>query len=101
MRCASSRSTPGTLTFSRACSGRNLVWAFSGEGGDIDVATKGGYGTAGDVLSGVTIACSGAGLFQTYRFVAEQDLRDGRLVDFLALHLTRTRPAPARRQPAR
>lgn len=80
------------IQFEMPSSGRNLVWAFSGEAGDVDVVTKGAYGTAGDVLSGVTLARSGAGLFQTYRFVVEQDLRDGRLVEVLADHGGRSRP---------
>jgi DNA-binding transcriptional LysR family regulator len=80
------------IQFEMPSSGRNLVWVFSEEAGDVDVVTKGAYGTAGDVLSGVTLARSGAGLFQTYRFVVEQDLRDGRLVEVLASHGGRSRP---------
>ena len=39
--------------------------------------------TGGDVLGGAPLARSGAGLFQTYRFVVESDLRDGTLVEVL------------------
>jgi DNA-binding transcriptional LysR family regulator len=71
------------IQFELPSSGRNIPWTFDDGAGESDVVTKGGYGTSGDVLSGVTLARSGAGLFQTYRFIVEQDLRDGRLVEVL------------------
>ncbi|MGU7780074.1 LysR family transcriptional regulator [Burkholderia sp. PU8-34] len=80
------------IQFELASSGRNLLWAFQDANGELDVATQGGYGTSGDVLSGVTLARSGAGLFQTYRFIVDQDLRDGRLVEVLADRGGRSRP---------
>jgi DNA-binding transcriptional LysR family regulator len=54
--------------------------------------THSGYGTSGDVLAGVTLARHGAGLFQTYRFVVEEDLREGRLVEVLGDCGHSTRP---------
>ncbi|WP_020201082.1 LysR family transcriptional regulator [Cupriavidus sp. WS] len=83
---------PGTLDalqahdciqFELPSSGRRIPWLFMEDGELAEVTTRGGYGCSDDVLGGVTLARSGAGLFQTYRFVAEQDLRDGRLVELL------------------
>jgi len=64
-------------------SGRNLIWKFGGSTGPVDIATIGGYRTSGDALAGVTLARSGAGLFQTYRFIVERDLASGALVEVL------------------
>ncbi|WP_052776967.1 LysR family transcriptional regulator [Burkholderia pseudomallei] len=71
------------IQFERPSTGRRNAWAFMQEGRSIEVMTHGIYITGGDVLGGVTLARSGAGLFQTYRFVVENDLRDGRLVEVL------------------
>ena len=45
-----------------------------------------------DVLGGVTLAKHGAGLFQTYRFIVEQELADGTLVEVLQACGGRSRP---------
>jgi DNA-binding transcriptional LysR family regulator len=63
-------------------SGRNVPWQFMHEGEGVEL-TPGGYGVSGDVLAGVTLARHGAGVFQTYRFVVEQDLADGALKELL------------------
>ena len=74
-------------------SGRHLAWTFDGNASeDGDVITSGSYGTSGDALAGVTLARAGAGLFQTYRFVVADDLREGRLVEVLREEGGRTRP---------
>jgi len=62
------------------------------EGEAVDIVTDGAYGTGEDVLGGVTLARAGAGLFQTYRFVVEDDLREGRLAEVLPQHGGSTRP---------
>jgi DNA-binding transcriptional LysR family regulator len=80
------------IQFELPSSGRNLAWTFADASGEIDVATTGDYGTSGDALAGTTLARSGAGLFQTYRFVVEEDLREGRLVEVLPQHGGRSRP---------
>jgi len=80
------------IQFELPSSGRNLAWTFASDAGEIDVATHGGYGTSGDALAGITLARSGAGLFQTYRFIVEEDLREGRLVEVLPDSGRRTRP---------
>lgn len=72
------------IQFERPSSGRNIAWTFVDASGESDLVTQGSYGTSGDVLAGVTLARSGAGLFQTYRFIVEEDLREGRLVEVLS-----------------
>lgn len=80
------------IQFELPSSGRNLAWTFANDTGEIDVATQGSYGTSGDALAGITLARSGAGLFQTYRFIVEEDLREGRLVEVLPENGRSTRP---------
>ncbi|MFL9911031.1 LysR family transcriptional regulator [Paraburkholderia sp. RL17-337-BIB-A] len=71
------------IQFDLPSSGRKIPWLFK-SGGDVqEHFTEGGYSSAGDVLGGVTLARNGAGLFQTYRFVVEQDLETGGLVEVL------------------
>jgi DNA-binding transcriptional LysR family regulator len=72
------------IQFDLPRTGRRIPWTLRDNGGFVDLNTDGGYSSGGDVLSGVTLARHGAGLFQTYRFVVEQDLRDGNLVEVMA-----------------
>ncbi|MDF3884041.1 LysR family transcriptional regulator [Cupriavidus basilensis] len=80
------------IQFDIPSSGRRLAWTFSHEGKHIDVTTTGSYGCSEDVLGGATLARAGAGLFQTYRFVVESDLREGNLVEVLPEYGGATRP---------
>lgn len=80
------------IQFDRPSSGRRIPWTFQVAGETVDIVTDGAYGTGEDVLGGVTLARAGAGLFQTYRFVVEDDLREGRLTEVLQQHGGSTRP---------
>lgn len=80
------------IQFERPSSGRRIPWTFRQDGEDIDVMTTGSIATSEDALGGATLARAGAGLFQTYRFVVEQDLRDGTLVQVLQEFGGSTRP---------
>lgn len=80
------------IQFERPSSGRRIPWTFRVDGEDLDVVTTGSYATSEDALGGATLARAGAGLFQTYRFVVEQDLRDGTLVQVLQEFGGSTRP---------
>ncbi|MCU6616806.1 LysR family transcriptional regulator [Achromobacter mucicolens] len=80
------------IQFDRPSSGRRIPWTFQVDGEAVDIVTDGAYGTGEDVLGGVTLARAGAGLFQTYRFVVEDDLREGRLTEVLQQHGGSTRP---------
>ncbi|WP_413195348.1 LysR substrate-binding domain-containing protein [Pararobbsia alpina] len=71
------------IQFELASNGRNLVWEFQDGDQRLEVVTQGGVRLSGDFLGGSTLARNGAGLFQIYRFVVEQDLREGRLVEVL------------------
>ncbi len=71
------------IQFARPSTGRNLLWVFKQEGKETEMMTHGGYGSSGDVLSGVTLARHGAGIFQTYRFIVEKDIADGTLKELL------------------
>ena len=71
------------IQFDLPSSGRKIPWLFKSGGHVQEHFTDGGYSSAGDVLGGVTLARSGAGLFQTYRFVVEQDLATGGLMEVL------------------
>jgi DNA-binding transcriptional LysR family regulator len=95
------RGTPTTLEdlgqheciqFDLPSSGRRIPWLFQDRGKEIEVAGDGGYVLSEDVLGGVTLARHGAGLFQTYRFIVEEDLREGRLITVLQAFGGRSRP---------
>jgi len=80
------------IQFDLPSSGRRIPWLFQDQGKEIEVAGDGGYVLSEDVLGGVTLARHGAGLFQTYRFIVEEDLREGRLVTVLQAFGGRSRP---------
>jgi DNA-binding transcriptional LysR family regulator len=80
------------IQFDLPSSGRRIPWLFKEAGEVVEHATDGGYSSAGDVLGGVTLARNGAGLFQTYRFVVEQDLKAGKLVEALPAFGGASRP---------
>jgi DNA-binding transcriptional LysR family regulator len=73
-------------------SGRRISWLFTEGGREKDIVSTGNYCCVGDVLAGVTLAKAGAGLFQTYRFIVENDLAEGRLLEVLPSFGGRSRP---------
>lgn len=80
------------IQFDVPSSGRRLPWLFRQDGETLEVITSGSYACSEDILGGVTLARMGAGLFQTYRFVVEADLRDGNLVEVLSDYGGTSRP---------
>ncbi|MBN3762146.1 LysR family transcriptional regulator [Burkholderia sp. Ac-20365] len=80
------------IQFALPSTGRNIPWIFRQDDEDIEMMTRGGNSTSGDVLAGATLARHDAGLFQTYRFVVERDLKDGTLREVLTAYGGRTRP---------
>ncbi len=80
------------IQFELPSSGRRISWLFKENGKDREVHTDGSYCCSDDVLGGVTLAKSGAGLFQTYRFIVEQELAEGKLLEVLRPHSGRSRP---------
>jgi DNA-binding transcriptional LysR family regulator len=71
------------IQFSLPSTGRMVPWLFLDNGVERDILTKGTYSCAEEVLGGVTLAKSGAGLYQTYRYVVEDDLKNGSLIEVL------------------
>lgn len=80
------------IQFVLPSTGRPVPWLFRVQGVDEERLTQGGYRCEEEVLGGVTLARAGAGLYQTYRFIVEEDLRKGHLVSVLAPFGGRARP---------
>lgn len=80
------------IEFDLPSTGRPIPWLFRDAGNDVEHLAHGNFRCADDVLGGVTLAKAGGGLFQTYRFIVEEDLAAGRLVEVLADHAGRSRP---------
>ncbi|HZX33263.1 MAG TPA: substrate binding domain-containing protein, partial [Rhodocyclaceae bacterium] len=72
--------------------GRSMAWIFRDRGKDVDFAFDSRALVSDDVLGCVTLARAGGGLFQIYRFIVEDDLRQGRLVEVLQDYGGRSRP---------
>ena len=72
--------------------GRRISWLFQVDGKAQEYAGEAGYSCSDDVLGGVTLAMHGAGLFQTYKFIVEQALANGSLVEVLQPFGGRSRP---------
>ncbi len=80
------------IQFDLPSTGRKIPWPFLVDGKQVDMVTSGGYTCAEDVLAIVTLARNGAGIVQTYRFIVERDLAEGRLVELLPQHGGTSRP---------
>lgn len=80
------------IQFVLPSTGQRVPWQFVVDGAHVDVETDGGYTCSEDVLAVATLARAGAGLVQTYRFVVQDDLRQGRLLEVLKPYGGRTRP---------
>jgi DNA-binding transcriptional LysR family regulator len=81
------------IQFELPSTGRRIPWTFHDAAGNtVEIATAGTYCCADDVLAIVTLARAGAGLVQTYRFIVEQDLARGELVELLPQHGGASRP---------
>jgi len=80
------------IQFELPSSGRRIDWVFKEQGADLDLPTSGSYCLSDDLLGCVTLARHGAGLLQTYRFIVEEDLRAGTLVEVLHQFSGRSRP---------
>lgn len=72
------------IQFVRPSSGRRSPWLLHRDGREIEVQTPGSYCVSDDVIGCVTLAKAGAGLTQTLRYLVEDELREGTLVEVLA-----------------
>jgi DNA-binding transcriptional LysR family regulator len=80
------------LQFVLPSSGQPMPWLLRGPSGDFDHPTPGGVCCLDDILGTVTLARSGAGLAQTFRFIVEQDLAQGTLKEVLQAYGGASRP---------
>lgn len=71
------------IQFLLPSSGQTMPWLLRQQEREIELLTKGGLRCSDDILGPVTLARSGAGLLQTYRFIVEQDLLQGTLKEVL------------------
>jgi DNA-binding transcriptional LysR family regulator len=80
------------IQFVLPSSGQVVPWLLQREGRIIEWMTEGRLRCADDILAPITLARAGGGLVQTYRFLIEDDLREGHLVEVLAEHAGASRP---------
>lgn len=80
------------IQFVLPSSGQPVPWLLQHEGRIFEQATKGRVRCVDDILAPVTLVYAGAGLVQTYRFLVEDALRDGRLVEVLTEYAGASRP---------
>jgi DNA-binding transcriptional LysR family regulator len=80
------------IQFELPSTGRKIPWLFHADGKVREMATAGPYTCSDDVLGIVSLARSGAGLAQTYRFIVADDLARGALVELLPAHGGTSRP---------
>lgn len=75
------------IQFELPSTGRRIPWMFHPNGDRdnkvVDIVTSGGYSCSEDVLGIVTLARSGAGVAQTYRFIVDKDIKNGELIELL------------------
>jgi DNA-binding transcriptional LysR family regulator len=71
------------IQFLLPSSGQPTPWLLRQSSGDFEHQTHGGLCCSDDILGAVTLARSGAGLLQTYRFIVEQDLQQSTLIEVL------------------
>ena len=93
------------IAFVMPSTGRVMPWGLRDAGRDVDWMPHSSLHVAEDVSGLVSLARAGLGICQTYRFIAEDSLRSGALVEVLPGTAARSRPfsliyAPHRRMPA-
>lgn len=80
------------LPFVQPNTGQPVPWMVVRDGRITEVAVSGRLRCTDDILGPITLARAGGGVLQTYRFLVEQDLRDGRLVELLPKWAGASRP---------
>ncbi|MBL8300943.1 MAG: LysR family transcriptional regulator [Rhodanobacteraceae bacterium] len=80
------------LQFLLPRNGQPVPWLFREHGADLELPTRGGIACAEHLLAAVTLARHGGGLLQTYRFIVENDIARGDLVEVLRDYGGRSRP---------
>jgi len=80
------------LQFLLPSTGQPIPWLFRVDGEDVQVETPATYRCTEDYLGPVTLARAGAGLLQAYRYIVQDDIAHGRLVELLPEMGGRSRP---------
>jgi len=80
------------IQFTLPSSGQPVQWTLRRDGRDFEHLTHGGIRCSDDVLGTVTLVRNGAGILQTYRFIVEQDLKQGTLREILKGYGGASRP---------
>lgn len=80
------------IQFMLPSTGSSVPWLLKCEGKIVEFATRGKLRCSEDILGPITLARSGAGLVQTYRFLVEDSLREGALQEVLTDQAGASRP---------
>jgi DNA-binding transcriptional LysR family regulator len=80
------------LQFLLPSTGQSIPWLFRHDGRDVEIRTPNSYRCVEDYLGPVTLVRLGAGLLQTYRYIVQDDLAQGRLRELLPELGGRSRP---------
>lgn len=80
------------IQFERPSTGQPVPWLLRANGRVVEVPTAGALRITGDILGLATAARAGAGLTQIYRFLVEDDLKDGRLRELMPAFGATSRP---------
>lgn len=80
------------IQFALPRTGLRVPWLFIENGADVEIETSGGIECSEDILGTITLAKHGAGLIQAGRFMVEDDLAAGRLIEVLQHYGGRIRP---------
>jgi DNA-binding transcriptional LysR family regulator len=72
--------------------GQAVPWELTVDGQPIDIETAGGFHIEEDLLGCVTVCRQSGGLLQTYRFIVDEMVESGELVEVLQDHGGRSRP---------
>lgn len=80
------------ILFALPSTGQLVPWVLRHDGVDAEHSPHGAIRCHDDILGPVTLARSGAGITQTYRFLVEKDLEAGTLKEVLPGHAGASRP---------
>lgn len=80
------------LSFVQPNTGQPVPWLVLQDDRIVELAITSRLRCLDDILGPVTLARAGAGVLQTYRFLVEEDLREGRLIELLPESSGASRP---------
>lgn len=80
------------IQFLLPSTGSAVPWLLTNAGQVVERPTRGKLRCSDDILGPITLARSGAGLVQTYRFLIEDSVREGALQEVLTEHAGASRP---------